>query len=349
MLLSHPNRLSALSIPVSTGWLLGACMEAKGKQDLWLQQKPEILKALRKQAIIQSAESSNRIEGVTVKADRLRPIVLGRSKPRDRSEEEVAGYRKALNWIFTSKRPIPVVPETILKLHALSQGGSSGDAGSWKQRDNEIIEILPNGERRVRFKPTSAKKTAKAMEQLCLAYTHILDNERLPVLLTVASFVFDFLCVHPFRDGNGRISRLLTTLLLGHHGFSVCRYISLERLIEESKQDYYEILGKSSVGWHEGEHDIVPWWNYFLSTLNRAYREFALQVESSDGRSGKSDLVRQVILRQVGAFTLAELRSHCPQVSIQLIKKILSHMKKDGFLKLSGRGRGARWNVVKKA
>jgi len=174
------------------------------------------------------------------------------------------------------------------------------------------------------------------------------DNERLPVLLGVATFVFDFLCVHPFRDGNGRASRLLTTLFLGQNGFSVCRYISSERLIEENKQDYYEILGKCSKGWHEGKHDILPWWNYFLSILKQAYGEFKQQVENTEVRSGKSDLVKHVILRQIGTFTLAELQSLCPQISVQLIKKILSQMKKDGSVKLSGRGRGARWNVVKK-
>jgi Fic family protein len=157
--------LEQATIPLSTGWLLGQCMEAKGKQDLWLRQKPEILESLREQAMIQSAESSNRIEGVTVDADRLRPLVLGRSKPRDRSEEEVAGYRKALDWIFTSQETDPIDKTALLLLHKLAQG-DSGDAGRWKERDNEIIEILPTGERKVRFRPAPAAQVPEAVTRL---------------------------------------------------------------------------------------------------------------------------------------------------------------------------------------
>ena len=155
------------SFPVGTAWLLGECMEAKGKQDLWTQQRPEVLAALRERAIIQSAESSNRIEGVTVARERLAPIILGRSKPRDRSEEELAGYRKALDWIFSRKFAVAMESEVIQHFHALAQGGFSGDAGKWKERDNEIIEFLPNGERIVRFTPTSAKDTPGAIRELC--------------------------------------------------------------------------------------------------------------------------------------------------------------------------------------
>ena len=153
MLTLDPNRLAGVAIPVGTGWLLGACMEARGKQDLWIRQKPEVLEVLREQALIQSAESSNRIEGVTVAASRLRPLVIGRATPRDRSEEELAGYRAALKWIFSRKNRVAVTPDVIRRLHALARGGSSGDAGEWKKRDNEIIEILPGGERSLRFVP----------------------------------------------------------------------------------------------------------------------------------------------------------------------------------------------------
>src|SRR5258708_23532310 len=158
MLTLDPNKLADLAIPIATGWLLGACMEARGKQDLWLRQKPEVLAVLREQAIIQSVESSNRIEGVTVAANRLRPLVIGRARPRDRSEEELAGYRAALDWIFSRKSPVAITPDVIRRLHALAQGGSSGDSGGWKKRDNEIIEILPNGERSLRFLPVSIQK-----------------------------------------------------------------------------------------------------------------------------------------------------------------------------------------------
>ena len=347
MLTLDPSRLADLPIPIGTGWLLGACMEARGKQDLWIRQKPEVLEVLREQAIIQSAESSNRIEGVTVEANRLRPLVIGRAKPRDRSEEELAGYRAALDWIFSRKNPVAVTPEVIRRLHALAQGGSSGDAGEWKKRDNEVIEILPNGERSIRFVPVSAKETPATVEMLCQRYRVATDDERLPPLLIVATFIFDLLCIHPFRDGNGRVSRLVTSLLLQAHGFQVIRYISLERIIEESKEDYYRILKLCSQGWHEGKNEILPWWNYFLSTLRRAYKEFESQVESVEARPAKSDLVRRTVLGQVEPFTLADMAVQLPSASPQLIKKVLAEMKNAGQVRLAGRGRGARWEIAR--
>ncbi len=346
MLSLDPKKLAELSIPVGTAWLLGSCMEARGKQDLWLRQKPEVLEVLREQAIIQSVESSNRIEGVTIPADRLRPVVLGKVKPRDRSEEELAGYRQAMDWIFSRKRKVSVIPAVIQRLHTFAQGGFSGDAGEWKKRDNEIIEILPNGERKIRFVPTSAKDTPKTMDALCRNYREACDDQHLPPLLNVATFVFDLLCIHPFRDGNGRVSRLATTLLLQAHGFQVTRYVSLERLIEQSKEDYYSVLAECSQGWHEGKNDLLPWWNYFLSALRRAYKEFERQMESTEARPAKSDLVRQTVLAQVEQFTLGDLVAQLPSASTQLIKKILAELKKQGKIRLVGRGRGARWEII---
>jgi Fic family protein len=342
----NPKKLAEISIPVGTGWLLGACMEARGKQDLWMRQKPEVLEVLREQAIIQSVESSNRIEGVTIPAERLRPVVLGKAKPRDRSEEELAGYRQALDWIFTRKRRVSVIPKVIQRLHAFAQGGFSGDAGDWKERDNEIIEILPNGERKIRFVPTSAKETPKIMDALCRNYREACDGQRVPPLLIVATFVFDILCIHPFRDGNGRVSRLATTLLLQSHGFQVARYVSLERLVEQSKEEYYGVLAECSKEWHEGKNAVVPWWNYFLSMLRLAYMVFARPVESRGARPAKRDLVRQNVLAQVEQFTLGDLAAQLPSVSMQLIKKILAELKKQGKIRLVGRGRGARWEII---
>lgn len=337
------GKLAKAAIPVGTGWLLGACMEARGRQDLWTRQKPERLAALRERAIIESAESSNRIEGVTVGPGRLRPVALGSSRPRDRSEEEVLGYRQALDWIFGRRRPVPVTPEVILRLHALAQGGASGDGGQWKRRDNDIVQMLPDGDRRLRFKPVSARLTPEAVARLCEEFRDAREAGRLPPLLLASACVFDFLCIHPFRDGNGRVSRLLTTLLLQQEGFVVGRYVSLERLIEESKEEYYSALERSSAGWHEERHDLVPWWNYFLGVLRRAYVEFARQVESPGAGGGKSALVRQAVAAQAGDFTLAELRAACQGSSPQLIKKVLAAMKKEGKVRLTGRGRGARW------
>jgi Fic family protein len=328
MLTLDPSKLADLAIPIGTGWLLGACMEARGKQDLWIKQKPEVLEVLREQAIIQSVESSNRIEGVTVAANRLRPLVIGRVRPRDRSEEELAGYRAALDWIFSRKNRVTVTPEVIRRLHALAR-------------------CEPNGERSVRFVPVSAKKTPATVEMLCRRYRGAMDQERIPPLLTVATFIFDLLCIHPFRDGNGRVSRLATSLLLRSHGFEVIRYVSLERLIEESKEEYYRVLKLCSQGWHEGKNEIIPWWNYFLSTLRGAYKEFEHQVESVEARPAKSDLVRHTVLAQVEKFTLADMAAQLPAASSQLIKKVLAEMKRNGRVQLFGRGRGARWEVVR--
>jgi Fic family protein len=340
------GKLANMEIPIGTGWLLAGCMEARGKQDLWIRQKPEVLEVLREQAIIQSAESSNRIEGVTVAANRLRPLVIGRVRPRDRSEEELAGYRAALDWIFSRKNRLTITPDLIRRLHALAQGGSSGDAGEWKKRNNEIIEILPSGESTLRFVPTSAGKTPKAVEMLCRRYRAV-DEERVPTLLIVSTFILDFLCIHPFRDGNGRVSRLATSLLLQSQGFQVARYISLERLIEESKEEYYRVLKLCSRGWHEGKNEIVPWWNYFLSTLRSGYKEFERQVESVEARPAKSDLVRRTVLGQVEPFTLADMAAQLPAASSQLIKKVLSEMKQAGQTRLTGRGRGAHWDIIR--
>jgi Fic family protein len=273
-------------------------------------------------------------------------VVLGKVKPRDRSEEELAGYRQALDWIFSRKRRVSVIPGVIQRLHAFAQGGFSGDAGDWKQRDNEIIEILPNGERKIRFVATSAKDTPKTMDALCRNYREACEDQRIPPLLIVTTFVFDLLCIHPFRDGNGRVSRLAATLLLQAHGFQVPRYVSLERLVEQNKEDYYAILAECSQGWHEGKNDLIPWWNYFLSVLRHAYKEFERQVESTKARPAKSDLVRQTILAQVEQFTLGDLAAQLPSASTQLIKKILAELKKQGKIRLVGRGRGARWEII---
>jgi len=322
-------------------------MECRGKQDLWTRQKPELLSTLRELAIIRSTESSNRIEGVTVDSDRLRPLVVGKARPKDRCEEEIVGYRRALNWILSRKVPVTVDSELILRLHSMAQGGMIGDAGQWKSRDNEIVEILPDGNKVVRFKPLGAAETPHGVRDLCRNYRQISQTPSVPTLLTVSTFVFDFLCIHPFRDGNGRVSRLLTALLLVQNGFEVGRYVSLERLIEEGKEDYYRVLSECSRGWHTGENEIVPWWNYFLTVVHRAYREFEDQVASTGARPTKSELIRQTVLGQLGPFTLAEINAQFPAASVQLVKKVLGAMKDEGILKLSGRGRGARWEVVR--
>lgn len=266
------NYLSRLTLPLGSVWLMSDVAEAKGRQDLYLDKPPEILTSLRETALVQSVESSNRIEGVTVAPDRLRPLVLEDARPRDRSEEEIQGYRRALERIHAEAKTLAITPELLQWLHATIQEGS-GDAGQWKQVDNEIIEMREGAPPRVRFRPVKVAETPAAVEELCLVYRHALNQSLAPPLVAIGALVFDFLCIHPFRDGNGRASRLLTLLALYQHGYEVGRYVSLERLIEESRAEYYDALHRSSEGWHEGRHDLLPWLNFFLTILKRAYRE----------------------------------------------------------------------------
>jgi Fic family protein len=336
------------AVPGGLAWLLGSVMECRGRQELHEQRSPEVLEALRQMALIQSAESSNRIEGVTVDAPRLRPLVLGDARPRDRSEEEIVGYRRALAWIHGKNDRIEVTPETLRQLHRLAQGGSAGDAGQYKTRNNEIIELLPDGRRTVRFVPVTAEKTPAAVDQLCLAYRQVVDQTRQPPLLAMAGFVLDLLCIHPFRDGNGRVARLALLLLMYHQGFRAGRYISIERVVEQTKESYYDSLYRSSQGWHEAAHDPRPWWTYLLSTVRQVYREFEERVERQAPRRGaKTDAVQHAIDELGAEFTIAELERLCPAVSREQIRIVLRRGRNDGRLVCSSRGRGAIWKKVR--
>jgi Fic family protein len=339
--------LCKLTIPQGSIWLLESLAGSKGKQAFYMTQAPQLIESLREMALIESAESSNRIEGVTVDRERLRPLVLGESRPRDRSEEEIVGYRMALNWIHTNYKKIQINPETILHLHALAQGGTCGDAGCWKEKQNEIIEILPNGRREVRFLPLAPEFVPSALEELCLAYRSALDQGEVVTLLAISGLVLDFLCIHPFRDGNGRVSRLLTLLALYQQGFDVGRYVSLERLVEQTKESYYETLKMSSTGWHEATHDVRPWFNYFLSTLRMAFREFEDRAASQRGsRGSKTALIAYALENLQGPFGIADVERLCPNVSRDMIRVILNRRRKEGRLEVLGRGRDAKWRPI---
>ena len=314
-------------------------------QEMWNKVKPETLNKLRESAIIQSVESSNRIEGVEVEKERLIPLILGKSRPKDRSEEEVQGYRKALDYIHNNYDKINITPGVIQKMHKLAQGGMISDAGQWKKRNNDIIEIDSNGERSIRFRPVSAAKTPKAIEQLCLGYNDVISNSMIPELICIANFVLDFLCIHPFRDGNGRVARLLTLLLLYQQKYEVGRYISIEKLIEESKEDYYEALKNSSIGWHEKDFNLMPWWNYLFSIIKSAYQELKERVELSTG-DNQSSLVRQTILSFERVFTISDIMNLHPSINRELVKKVLNKMKEERVIEPIGKGRGARWKLV---
>jgi Fic family protein len=343
MMTFRNQRLRNHTLPMSTAWLLNDIAEAKGKQELFTRQSPQMLKTLREMALIQSTESSNRIEGVTVAPDRLRPLVLGNSKPRDRSEQEVQGYRLALNEIHTRHETLPITPETLQHLHALSQS-ASGDAGQFKRIDNEVVELRPGAAPVIRFKCVSAKQTPAAVAELCLLYRHALDQDHIPPLIAIAALVLDFLCIHPFRDGNGRVSRLLTLLALYQHDYEVGRYISLERLVEESKEDYYEVLNRSSRRWHEGRHELTPWMNLFFAVLRRAYAAFEQRAGSVKAKRGaKAELVIAAIRRQLGGFQLSDIERACPGVGREWIRSLLSDLKAAGEVSCQGKGPAARW------
>ena len=332
-----------VKLPLSSVWLMNSAAEYKGKQELYVKQSPQVLRALVEMALIESAESSNRIEGVTVDKNRLKPLVIGKSRPRDRSEEEVAGYRKALDLIHKKYASLRITPETIRELHRLCRG-ESWDAGKWKEKDNDIIRKYPDGRVEVIFKPVSAAETPDMVEQLCLAYENSVTQLKYPDIYAVACLILDFLCIHPFRDGNGRVSRLLTLLALYEHGYQVGKYISLERITEQSKETYYEALNKSSQKWHQAKHDVFPWFNYFLGTILGAYKEFEERAGTiKPARGAKTEIVTMTIEKQVGEWTISDIERACPNVSRVMLKKVLLQLQKDKKIRCLGKGQSAKW------
>ncbi len=333
----------APDVPMATAWYLADIAESRGKQELFTRQSPQRLKTLREHAMVESAVSSNRIEGVEVSAERARAIVLGRPKPRDRSEEEIAGYRDALRLIHASAQSVSISERTIRELHRTSRG-DEGDAGEYKRRDVDIIEKYADGRSRVRFKTVSARRTPAAMRDLAASWAEIIEAHRVHPLVAVAAFNLDFLCIHPFRDGNGRVSRLLLLLQCYHFGYDVGKYVSLERIIEQHKDRYYETLELSSVHWHESRHDPWPCINFLLFVIRAAYAEFeqrAGQVKAPRGE--KSERVKAEILRKHGAFAIADVQRACPDVSVDLIRHVLKTLRTEGAIQCLGRGRTATW------
>jgi len=331
------------TIPAATSWYLADLGEARGKQELFTRQSPQRLKVLRENAMIESAVSSNRIEGVTVDQARVRTVIFGKSPSRDRDEEEVRGYRDALKLIHEGGTKLPVSEETLLKLHRLCRG-EIWDAGKYKDKDSDIIERYPDGRERVRFKTVPATKTRSFTKELVEKWQQCLEERWVHPLIAMAAFNLDFLCVHPFRDGNGRVSRLLLLLQCYHLGYDVGRYISLERLIEQSKERYYETLDQSSQGWHGGKHDPWPYVNYVLYTLRTAYREFEQRVgQTKSLRGTKTELIESAIRGFPAEFTLADLERACPSVSRDMVRRVLRDLQKSGKMECLGRGPGAPW------
>jgi len=331
------------TIPTATSWYLSDLGESRGKQELFTKQAPQRLKVLREHALIESAVSSNRIEGVTVNQTRIRTIVLGKSHLRDRDEEEVRGYRNALKLIHEQGSKLKVSKDTILKLHKFARG-EIWDAGKYKEKESDIIEKYHDGRSRVRFKTVSAARTPSYMAQLIELWKDSMLEQWVHPLIALAAFNLDFLCIHPFKDGNGRISRLLMLLQLYHLGYEVGRYISIERIIEHNKERYYETLEQSSQGWHEGKHDPWHYINYVLFTLKTAYREFEERVgQTKVPRGTKTELIMSAVNSFSGKFTLADLERACPSASRDMVRRVLRELKRIKKVECLGRGPGALW------
>lgn len=337
----------AATIPLASTWLIGELGTALGKQELFTRQSPQKIRVLREHALIESAVSSNRIEGVEVDQKRVGTLMFGSPMLKDRDEEEVRGYRSALDQIHRQGASLPITEANILRLHQLARG-EIWDAGKYKQKTEPIIERLSNGQNRVRFMPVEAgPATVAAMAELVTLANDLLSDRRVNPLVAMAGFTLDFLCIHPFRDGNGRVSRLLMLQLAYHAGAEVGRYISLERLIEQNKQRYYETLEQSSKDWHIGRHNPWPFINYVLWILKEAYQEFEQRAgDTAEPLGAKEELVRRAIYRREGNFRVADLERACPGVGRDWIRTILRQMKLAGELRSFGHGAGARWERI---
>jgi Fic family protein len=339
-----PAYLARLRFDASQAATLRSIGEYRGKQALFYRQAPEVLKGLRDVAVIESSESSNRLEGVIVTPTRLKALISRNTTPRDRSEQEVAGYRDALALIHESAREMRFTPNVVLQLHSMLYRFMPTPGGRWKAADNEIIEKHPDGKVRVRFKATPAHLTPIAMEQLAANYSAAVGTAQQDPLIVVPLVILDFLCIHPFTDGNGRIGRLLTLMLLYHFDYEVGRYISIERVYEATKESYYETLEASSQGWHEASHDPYPWLNYFWGVLLRTYREFEERVgEVRSGRGAKTEQVREAVLARSTPFSISDIEAACPGVSRDTVRMVLREMKSAGMIASTGKGRSAKW------
>lgn len=342
------KKLKNEKIPMEIVRLIGKINEYKGKQNLYLDQSPQLLEKLKEVAIVQSTKSSNSIEGIVITDKRLKEIMKDNIDPDDRSEGEIAGYKDVLNTIHTSYNSIPINSNIILQLHRNLYKYVSAEGGRWKNQDNVIEEIMPDGKRYVRFEPLSAAKTPAAMDELSNYLNQAIKDEDIEPLILIGAFILDFLSIHPFNDGNGRMARLLTLLLLYKFDYKVGRYISLEKIIEESKSSYYESLKKSSVGWHQGDHNLFIWLEYFLGILLAAYKEFEDRVGLIRNKKGnKSYRVEQAIKNTLGTFEKEDIRKACPDVSESTINRVFSNLKEEGVIEVLSKGRNAEWRRLK--
>lgn len=320
--------------------------EFKGQQRLFAEAHRDELHQLVTIARIQSTEASNRIEGIFTEDDRLKNLVQNKTTPRNRNESEIAGYRDVLNTIHKNYDYIPINANYFLQLHRdLYKFIGNNDGGTFKASDNIIAEHDAQGNEKIRFKPVSAWETAESVDALCEAF-RVAKDEADPLIL-MSMFILDFLCVHPFNDGNGRMSRILTLLLLYKAGFIVGKYISIEKIIEESKETYYEALQDSSAGWHENENDYKPFVNYMLGVVLKAYREFESRVNLfTNPEVSKPDRIRENIKNHIGTITKSELLEMNPDISDTTVQRTLAELLRENKIKKIGGGRYTKyvWN-----
>ena len=335
-------------VDVTVANLIGALGRYQGRQELYRYQTPQILETLRQVAVVESTEASNRIEGIVVSPHRLRALMV-QATPETRFESEIAGYRDVLARIHTGQVGLALTPESIRALHADLYGYLPGQGGNWKEHDNIIRQILPDGRDVIRFVPLPAGETPQAMAEMCRHLAQAWDSGQTDRLLVINAFILDLLCIHPFTDGNGRLARLLTLLLLYQAGYEVGRYISLERIIEESKETYYEALLRSGRRWDTGHHDLTPWYQYSLGVLVRAYREFETRVGELVATPGAKREAVLTVIETFGpgqTFSISELERLCPIASRATIRRVLGELRQQEQVECLGTGRSALWRKL---
>lgn len=319
---------------------IAAIYKEAGKQELYLKQRPEELEKLVEIAKVQSTEASNAIEGIVTTNTRIRQLVEEKTAPRNRDEQEIAGYRDVLNIIHESFDAIPITRNYILQLHKILYSHMNNPmAGSTKSVQNNISATYPDGHTEILFTPMVPFETPEALDRICQEYNRVIGNMEVEPLISIPIFIHDFLCIHPFNDGNGRMSRLLTTLLLYRSGFLVGKYISLEAKIAKNKDLYYSALNQSQHGWHEGTEDAVPFIKYLLSTILAAYKDFSDRFEIVAEKLPAVDVVRKATQNKVGRFTKQEIRDLCPALSLSSVEGALRKLVASGELKREGAGK----------
>ena len=328
--------------------LIAAIYKEAGKQEMYLKQRPEELEKLVEIAKVQSTESSNAIEGIVTTNTRIRQLVEDKTTPKNRDEQEIAGYRDVLNIIHESFDAIPITPNYILQLHKILYSHMNNPAaGRTKTVQNYISATYPDGSTKTLFTPLDPFETPIALESICNEFNRVIGNNELEPLIAIPTFIHDFLCIHPFNDGNGRMSRLLTTLLLYRNGFYVGKYISLEAKIAKNKDLYYDALGEAQSGWHEGNADAVPFIKYLLGTILAAYKDFEDRFALVETKLPAIETVRRATMNKIGRFSKQDIRELCPSLSISSIEGALRKLVAEGEIKREGNGKNIRYFRLK--